>query len=356
MRQISIVLFLAVTANICLAVPVGLPGDYNDDGVVNEADYVVWRNAHGSLDPLPNDPIGGTISVQQYDQWKANYGTTVGAGPPPSQGTPAMQVVKGGTQANGHLNSAGNWLWKVQIAPSNPVPHGNSPLAASIGFSENATHAQLLQATNLSFGAGDKFETNNPGHVIFGWETTQDVDPGAGVNPRPVGLQVSGAHNQVFSALGSAGFNSTGFKDYISIEILGPCVDDGSPGSSCAAGDRLTTTIQWLGAYSGKGRIAELAPSGSPTSLNYDLYAGSVTRSAIPGDANLDGVVDGTDYITWLSNVGSSNTRWQDGDFNDDNIVDTADLYILQVPEPTGAMLVILTAATLTWRRNRLIG
>ena len=32
-----------------------LPGDYNQDGIVNAADYTVWRDNLGSPDSLPND-------------------------------------------------------------------------------------------------------------------------------------------------------------------------------------------------------------------------------------------------------------------------------------------------------------
>lgn len=51
-----------------------LAGDYNNDGVVNLADYAVWRNNLGSSAPLPNDPIGGAIGSAQFEQWKENFG------------------------------------------------------------------------------------------------------------------------------------------------------------------------------------------------------------------------------------------------------------------------------------------
>jgi hypothetical protein len=51
-----------------------LAGDYNNDGMVNLADYTVWRDNLGSSVALPNDEIGGTIGTDQYNQWKANFG------------------------------------------------------------------------------------------------------------------------------------------------------------------------------------------------------------------------------------------------------------------------------------------
>jgi hypothetical protein len=57
-----------------------LPGDYNQDGSVDAADYVVWRKNEGTTNPLPNDPIGGTIDIDQYNQWRTHFGETGGAG------------------------------------------------------------------------------------------------------------------------------------------------------------------------------------------------------------------------------------------------------------------------------------
>lgn len=63
--------------NIALeaAAPPPLAGDYNNDGKVDAADYVVWRNNFGApAGTLPNDVDGGTIDVAQYTTWKTHYG------------------------------------------------------------------------------------------------------------------------------------------------------------------------------------------------------------------------------------------------------------------------------------------
>jgi hypothetical protein len=68
--------FTIVEAEIAM----GLPGDYSDNGTVDAADYVLWRDNQGTNNVLPNDPIGGTIGASQYDQWRANFGSTGGTG------------------------------------------------------------------------------------------------------------------------------------------------------------------------------------------------------------------------------------------------------------------------------------
>jgi hypothetical protein len=45
------------------------PGDFNNDGTVDAADYVVWRKK-----------LGTTYTQSDYDAWRANFGKTAGSG------------------------------------------------------------------------------------------------------------------------------------------------------------------------------------------------------------------------------------------------------------------------------------
>lgn len=57
------------------------PGDYNADGTVNAADYVVWRNTLGSQDDLRADGNGNEIiDSGDYDVWRSLFGTNYGSG------------------------------------------------------------------------------------------------------------------------------------------------------------------------------------------------------------------------------------------------------------------------------------
>lgn len=60
----------------------GLLGDYNGNGIVDAADYVVWRDNLGApAGTLPNDPnVGLLIGEEQYDTWATNFGSTSGSG------------------------------------------------------------------------------------------------------------------------------------------------------------------------------------------------------------------------------------------------------------------------------------
>ena len=46
----------------------GIPGDFNQNGVVDMADYVIWRSA-----------VGTTYTQSDYDVWRAHFGLSVGA-------------------------------------------------------------------------------------------------------------------------------------------------------------------------------------------------------------------------------------------------------------------------------------
>jgi hypothetical protein len=57
--------------------PVGVLGDYNNNGVVDAADYVLWKNG-GPLQNEVDNP--GTVDAADYDAWRARFGNTSGAG------------------------------------------------------------------------------------------------------------------------------------------------------------------------------------------------------------------------------------------------------------------------------------
>jgi hypothetical protein len=61
--------------------PPGVLGDYNDNGTVDAADYVLWRDNEGTTNTLPHDNgIGGTIGQSHYDLWRANFGNATPGG------------------------------------------------------------------------------------------------------------------------------------------------------------------------------------------------------------------------------------------------------------------------------------
>ncbi|HEY6565325.1 MAG TPA: hypothetical protein VIY86_12555, partial [Pirellulaceae bacterium] len=94
------------------------------------------------------------------------------------------------------------------------------------------------------------------------------------------------------------------------------------------------------------------------TTMSLQNYA------AIPGDANGDRVVDGSDFNIWNTNKFSPGFGWLSGDFNGDNAVDGSDYNIwninkftsvdgVLVPEPSGVFVLVAMVGLLGFRRGR---
>jgi hypothetical protein len=149
---------------------------------------------------------------------------------PPVFAQPVLSVTPGGLQS-------GNWVWDIAITPDLVLAGEGTPVAEEIGF--RLIGSPLLSATNIN---PTEFDTPNTGTQIFGWET-----PGSGTNGQPQGLQVNLATNEIFTAFGSIDFPTGGPKPFLQIIASGP----GNGGTDFS-------TIQWLGAYGGKRRIAQL--------------------------------------------------------------------------------------------------
>jgi hypothetical protein len=62
----------------------GLSGDYNGNGVVDAADYTVWRDHLGQTFALANEnPLAATpgiVDQEDYNFWKSRFGLSAGAG------------------------------------------------------------------------------------------------------------------------------------------------------------------------------------------------------------------------------------------------------------------------------------
>ena len=82
----------------------------------------------------------------------------------------------------------------------------------------------------------------------------------------------------------------------------------------------------------------------------------------LPSDANLDGLVDGQDFVTRNNNKFTTNSSWCNGNFNHDTVIDGQDFVVWNdnkfsftpVPEPAPTGCYLLAFALMGWRSHRL--
>ena len=53
-----------------------LTGDFDRNGVVDSADYVLWRQTLGTADSRADANFNGVVDAADYQLWRANFGST----------------------------------------------------------------------------------------------------------------------------------------------------------------------------------------------------------------------------------------------------------------------------------------
>jgi PEP-CTERM motif len=67
--------------SITTFVPSVLIGDYNNNGVVDAADYTTWRDNLGGATLTNRDPANtGAVTTADYTSWVTHFGNTAGPG------------------------------------------------------------------------------------------------------------------------------------------------------------------------------------------------------------------------------------------------------------------------------------
>lgn len=197
--------------------------------------------------------------------------------------------------------------------------------------------------------AGNSFElvTANNGFAA-GFNTFDTVDfPTVGGLSFEVDYTATSVLLNVVSLMTSGDFNGDGNFDCQDIDSLVSEIANGTNNSLFdVTGDGLVNVAdrdEWL-AQAGAANL----PSGSPYLL---------------GDADLDGFVDGTDFLAWNSSKFSNTAAWCSGDFTADGVVDGADFLAwnsnkftsadaLAVPEPAVGGLLLLLACVVFKKRS----
>ena len=112
---------------------------------------------------------------------------------------------------------------------------------------------------------------------------------------------------------------------------------------NCADIDALTQNI----AGQTGDLLYDLSGDGGLSLADVDLWLANAGAANLPsgnaylyGDADLDGLVDGQDFIIWNANKFGPATGWCSGDFNADGVTDGQDFIVWNANKFTSALIV----------------
>ncbi len=272
-----------------------------------------------------------------------------------------------------HVQDAGSTIIAggVQIGPSGAGVFNNqaSLIVSNDGLVDvNGTltlangrielHAGQIQATLVNINRGRLL---GEGHILADVVNRSLLEPGS-----PAGmLEITGSYEQLAAGILAIdmGGHAAGME-FDTLHVTGPVQLDGrlklariDLGEGLFApnyGDqfdllRASETIE--------GQFSEVVGVSIDDDLGFAVtYGTNEVRAivALLGDANLDSIVDTSDFNIWNENKFLSGTTWVTGDFNGDGQTDTSDFNLWNahkftsadsfalVPEPSPAMLLLL--------------
>jgi len=212
----------------------------------------------------------------------------------------------------------------VTDTASNDVLNFNGPLALPFTFISAGSSTINVNAGTLTFAA------NMAGTINLG---TLSVAAGAGAVILP-----TTTNSPTTLVLNALSLGTSGVLDVANNEVL---INYGS------GTDPISTIASWIasgyagGAWNGPGIISSVAQSNPSYGLGYadaadagnpaNLASGQIEiLYTLLGDANLDGKVNGTDFVLMSAGFNQSVTAgWDKGDFNYDGKINGDDFVLL---------------------------
>jgi hypothetical protein len=266
-------------------------GDFNDDELTSSADYVVWRATFGSTSDLTADANGnGTVDAGDYILWRF-WENTLGAWFVGSSGVGALLPM---------------------------VDFGNAPTVINVTISGwNSTHAAY--SFDGHDGSGDQLTTVPVGgadtiSITFSEDVNVAVD-----NLRMIGLRTANVPTLVEFSYDIPSMTATWrYDDLVAndhyVISLSDAVTD-------IEGNRLdgewVNPVSWTTTNSA---VSEF-PSGDGDAGGHFNFVVTL----LEGDANFDLRVNSTDFNIWLNSISSSSPTFAEADFNGDGFVDIMD-------------------------------
>ena len=277
-------------------------GDYNDDEIVDGLDYAVWKAAYGNTAAqsgyFPDGSGNNVVDVYDYGPWRNNLDDYSAwyTGPPPGSGGGGIPIVQIGEAPR---------VANVTISGS---------MSAHAPYSFDAHDGSGEQLRTVPVGAADTVEITFSEDVNISAGTLQLI--GMWTANRPTLAEFS---YDVGTMTASWRFNGWVVGDQYAIWLSDAVTDvEGNP----LDGEWNNPTSL----FTTNAAVSEF-PSG-------DGYAGGdfvFVATLLPGDANLDLVVNQLDLDIFIPNLfqGLTNALFTDGDFNGSGTVNFQDIFLI---------------------------
>lgn len=213
-----------------------VPGDYNNNGIVDAADYTVWRDHLGQTFALPNrdGTNSGPINQNDFAFWKNHFGAISGSGSATAVPEPSSDVMGLFALAAMGLVFAGHKLRSAEFSPN-------------VGTMAKFTLLALAVSVNAPFGPA-AYGTLPPSPFLDRNYRFGDSDAGPPVNGGVVGV--------TFDSAGSPGMNQlidlTAFNSphYVQLPTVAggaiPVRPDGGTGLAIQLNPTSTSQRQYL--------------------------------------------------------------------------------------------------------------
>ena len=200
------------------------PPDYNGDGLIDAADYVMYRKGG----TLQNDSTAGTVGPEDYDLWRMRYGTT---------------------SADNNIGGSGAMMWTA------------GEITGPTGFHTGGPSLQIGRHINLS--PTQLVEYDFPGQVVQNGATTKImlVAPESRINigengttPNPQNSYTL-QNGTIGTAIGGAGLDGANGNNGINVKngyftMTGGQIIDATP-DDLRAGTLTTQRFLTIGGQSG---------------------------------------------------------------------------------------------------------
>jgi hypothetical protein len=144
-------------------------GDFDNSGIVNSRDYVIWRKNQNTNNALPNDNgLSTPVGTAHYDLWRANFGNST------NNNTPNI-ILTGGELELTPAGGAISWQANMLLNGTDFDPKPGALLQTNVGAAPSGSPLANGKPANFSLNTGSVWDLNIANNTTLGGADWVDV-------------------------------------------------------------------------------------------------------------------------------------------------------------------------------------